>query len=508
MKVLSKYLVLCLMLLVSHSTMAQTSDKSLRNIENYITSALADWRVPGAAVAIVKDNKVILSRGFGTRTMDKDEPVDGQTLFAIASNSKAFTAAALGLLVEENKINWNDKVSMYLPDFRLYDPLASREIAIRDLLCHRSGLPPYGGDQLWQGSDYSREEILHRIRFQKPTTSFRTHYAYSNVMFLAAGEVIPAVTGQSWEDFIADRFFKPLGMSRSNTDTNDLKSMDNVATPHVEHDGVLKTVEYYRLQNVAPAAAINSCADDLARWMRARLNDGELDGKQIIPAPVLREMRTAQIPLPVSENTQKDFGRHFAAYGLGLSLYDYAGRKVVAHTGLMDGMSSIVTVIPEENIGVAVLTNKSPNTLTRAITMYVLDRLLELPEKDWNAYYIGRRDKSAKKAKTAWQKTQNERIQNTSPSHKLTAYTGEYNDPLSGKAEVKLENGKLAFYHNHKYIADLEHWHYDTFLATWRDPFVADWAGRFVQFRLDVKGNVEALEATFDNPVYFSKQTN
>ncbi len=494
---------LFLLLFIELST-AQSSFVS--KIGSYITPATRQWKVPGLALAIVRNDTVLFAGGFGTRTVSSDEPVDEHTMFAIASNTKAFTAAALGILVDEDKINWDDPVRNYLPQFQFYDPYVTHEITIRDLLCHRSGLPPYAADHLWQGSDYSRDEIMRRFRFQKPSFGFRAKYAYSNVQFLAAGEIIPAVTGQSWDEFISERFFKPLQMSRSNTDTHLLQKMTNVATPHVEWQDRLQTVEYYNLNNVAPAAAVNSCVADLARWIRMRLADGEFNGKQVLDKKVLTEMRTAQIALSVSEKTSKQQGRHFSAYGLGLALWDYAGRKIVSHSGLMDGMTSMITVVPEENIGFVILTNKSPHNLNRALTLYILDRFFGLPERDWSREFLEENEDSKRRAAKAWEKKLKARIPDTLHSLALEKYCGNYEDPLSGEARVYMENGKLVFYHNQKYIADLEHWHFDTFRANWRDPFIAGWAGKFIGFHLNTDGDVDHLEAVFDNPVTFKRK--
>ena len=297
--------VLVVLLVTPLPALAQAGIDNLKEIDAYATKAMQDWQVPGFAMAIVKDDSVVLARGYGVRQLGKPEPVDAHTLFAIASNSKAFTSAALAILVDEGKINWDDPVTKYLPWFQLYDPYVSREMKVRDLLCHRSGLATFGGDLLWYASSYDRNEVIRRVRYLKPVSSFRSRYGYQNIMFSAAGQIIPAVTGKSWDDFIKERFFAPLGMTSSNTSIAAFTSTSNVATPHNEYEGQIRVIRYMNVDNVGAAAAINSCVADLAQWLRLQLGRGTCEGKVFFSAARSREMWAPQIMFQIGEQSEK-----------------------------------------------------------------------------------------------------------------------------------------------------------------------------------------------------------
>jgi CubicO group peptidase (beta-lactamase class C family) len=262
-----------------HPSPSLAQNKNLKEIDEYATKAGQDWRVPGFAMAIVKDDSVIFAKGFGVRELGKSTPVDAHTLFAIASNSKAFTSAALAILVDEGKIKWDDPVTKYLPWFQLHDPYVTREMMVRDLLCHRSGLATFGGDLIWYNTTYDRNEVVRRIRYLKPASSFRSRYGYQNIMLIAAGLVIEAVTGKSWDDFIKERFFTPLGMTTSNTSITAFKSTDNVATPHNEVDGKVNVIHYVNVDNIGAAGSINPCVAEMAQWLRLQLGRGTYKGK-------------------------------------------------------------------------------------------------------------------------------------------------------------------------------------------------------------------------------------
>jgi len=358
-------------------------------LDSYINTAIRDWGVPGLALAIVQDDRVVHQKGFGTRTINTQDPVDEHTLFAIASNTKAFTATALGLLVQEGKLSWDDPVLKVLPDFQLYDPLVTRKICIRDLLCHRSGLGLWAGDLTWWDSIYDRKEVIRRIRFQRPVSDFRTSYCYTNLMFLVAGEIIPQVAGISWDRFIKQRFFDTLDMNRSTTSVKDLVNVENVATPHAMLDGELVAIDYVDVDNCAPAAAINSSVNDLSHWVRLQLNEGLYNGKRVVDSNIILETRKPHAMIRISDNSKRlNPSIHFSTYGLGFRTHDYQGRLVVNHTGGLDGMVSYVGFMPEENIGVIVLTNSDDHGLHRVLPLYVFDLLLGLDGKDWSTIYL------------------------------------------------------------------------------------------------------------------------
>jgi len=287
----------------------------LQELDAYIEKAMQEWEVPGLAIAIVKDDQLVLAKGYGVREIGKGTPIDENTVFAIASNSKAFTAASLAMLVDEGKVNWDDPVTKYLVGFQLFDPYVTRELTVRDLLTHRSGLGQ--SPALWYGSDYDREEILRRIRYLEPSWSFRSRFGYQNVMYLAAGQIIPAVTGISWDDFVQQRIFTPLGMSSTNTSVTDLKGLSNVARPHGKIDDKVKAIPYRNFDNIGPAGSINSNVVDLAQWVRLQLSEGLYQSERLLSPGVVQEMHTPQTIIPYDPaGSLLASGAHFRAYGM------------------------------------------------------------------------------------------------------------------------------------------------------------------------------------------------
>lgn len=475
-------------LLVSLPALAQSG--SLNDLDRYIEQVRQDWGVVGLAVAVVHDDAVVYAKGFGLRELGTADAVDAHTLFAIGSNTKAFTAAGLGLLVDEQRLAWDDRVIDHVPGFRLYDPYVTREITVRDLLTHRSGLGRRG-DANWYGTDFDRDEVVRRIRFLEPTASFRAEFGYQNTMFLAAGEVTEAVTGTTWDAWMAERLFTPLGMARSNTTTHALAHAANVATPHVTRDGRTIAVPYRNLDNIAAAGSINSSVLDMSRWMRVLLNEGELDGRRVLSAEVVREMMTPHTLRPISAESRELFpSTHFAAYGLGLGLRDYRGRLIVSHTGGIDGMLSQLTLLPEERLAIVVLTNTSPNSTFNAITLRIVDDYLDAPARDWNAAFREQDEKQRRRAEEARQKRMDARVTGTTPSLPVARYAGTYQDEMYGAATVRLEGGHLVLQRHRALVGDLEHWHYDAFLVRWRDPVLGE---SMVTFSLNARGEVDAM---------------
>ena len=315
------FLLAIILVVLAYPLAAQTPTTAarLKEIDEYSAKAGVDWKVPGFAIAIVKDDRVVFAKGYGVLELGKPTAVDENTLFAIASNSKAFTAAALAILVDEGKVKWDDKVTKYLPSFELYDPYVTRELTIRDLLSHRSGLATFGGDLLWYESEYSRDEILRRIRFLKPTSSFRSRFGYQNIMFLAAGEVVAKVSGKSWDEFVKERFFAPLAMKRTVTSHADLLNSSNVAMPHNEVDGKIRAIRYGKVDNIGAAGGIKSSVADMAQWLRLQLGRGTYEGRKLFSSTASREMWTPHTVFSgISEQAEKfNPTRHFNLYGLG-----------------------------------------------------------------------------------------------------------------------------------------------------------------------------------------------
>jgi len=472
----------------------------VEELDAYFRAALTAWPVPGFAVAIVKDDSVALARGYGLREIDQSDLVDEHTLFAIASNSKAFTSAALARLVDQERLRWDDRVVEHIPWFALYSPYVTAEMQVRDLLSHRSGLGTYSGDLVWYGTDYSREEVLRRIRHLPPAGSFRADYGYSNVMFLAAGLVIPAVTGSSWDEYLASEFFGPIGMDRTVTSVDSLASRTNIATPHGERDGRVVTYPWYSWDNVGPAASVISSVRDMAQWIRVQLNRGTWNGRTYFSEEQSRIMWTPHMSFPVAGRTD-DGGAatNFRGYGLGWGLMDYHGRLVASHGGAADGMYSRVVLVPEERLGMVILTN-GMTSLQTALSYRILDAFLGTAERDWSAEYLARHRRGQERWAARWSQWEDNRVLGTQPSLPPEGYTGTYGGDLYGDATVLIENGTLVLrlQPNPDLVADLSHWHHDTFLIEWRHEF--PWFDRgWAQFVLDRTGAVAEMRLDVPN---------
>jgi CubicO group peptidase (beta-lactamase class C family) len=475
------------------------------DLDTYVASSMKTFNVPGMAVAIVKDGKVVVARGYGVRKLGDPTPVDEFTMFGIGSNTKAFTTAALATLVDEGKLSWDDPVYQRLPGFVMYDPYVSHEMTIRDLLTHRSGMGLGEGDLLfWPHSTYSREEVIYKLRFMKPASSFRSHYAYDNLLYMTAGQIIPAVTGTSWDDYIRQHIFAPLGMNHSNVSNTAFKAGDNYAFPHSHVDGRLQVIPFGDLDNAGPAGSINSSAADLAKWVQLQLNRGKFADRDghLFTEQRSKEMWSAQTILPVADPPPPLGGlkANFADYALGWGLRDYHGRELVGHTGGVGGFVSRVMLVPEENLGVVVLTNAEEGGAFDSILYHVLDHYFHLPPTDWIVAFKSRKDTEEKEAAEAMRKAEGARAADSKPSLPLGKYAGVYTDAWYGPITIRQENTGLviAFDHTPTMVGDLQHWQYDTFKAHWRERTIED---AFVTFGLNPDGTIDSARMAAVSPL-------
>lgn len=491
---------LFVLFLFSTSVCAQDLDAKLAEIDAYAEKARVEWNVPGMAVVIVKDDKVVFTKGYGVQKLGSPEKVNEETLFAIASNSKAFTTASLAVLIDQGKIGgWDDKVSKYLPDFQLYAPYVTSDLTIRDIVSHRVGLGTFSGDLLWYETTYSSDEVLRRVRFLKPTHGFRTGFGYQNLMFMAAGEIVAKVSGKSWGDFVKETFLIPLKMNRTTTTVRDVK--DNAAWPHNESQGNgLRVLHRGNVDSAAAAAGLNASVKDLGNWLRMQLGNGKFEDKQIVSPRNMWEMHQPAVILPVSPGAQNLFAKNFDTYGLGWNIADYRGKKVVSHGGGLDGMISKTAMMPEEKLGLVVLTN-SENNVSTAMEFKIFDVFLSTKDpKDWSATFKGFSEGGKKRADENWAKLQSDRKLNTSASLPIAEFAGDYTGELYGDAEVSNENGKLVLRLKPapNFVADLEHWHYNTFRIKWRPSVAYNFPPGFVYFKIGQNG--EANELVIDQP--------
>lgn len=488
--------IMTLLLLIVATTIRAGESPKSDGLYKYIEQARMDWEIPGLAVAVVKDDSVVFVNGFGTREQGKNLPVDAHTLFAIASNSKVMTATMIGMLAERDSISLDEPVVHYLPGFRLYDAQATAKITLRDMLSHRSGLATFGGDLSAFGTTNSSAELLYRLRFQKPTTDFRTTYGYSNLMYLAAGTALEKVTGKTWRANILQRILQPLEMNETRTSVADLAVSRNHAVPHIRAGEKIITAPYDNVDNLAPAAAVISSVNDLSHWLRCQLADGEWKGKQVIPREVVMEVRKAHTLLRVSENSyQFNPNTHLRAYGLGWGLSDYRGRLLVNHTGGLNGMLSWVGLVPEENLGIAVLTNFDDQSLFSALPYWLIDQYLGGAVEDWSAKALDRHRKGLERAKKAEAETVAKRVAGTTPTHPLAQYTGQYENPLYGPMDIRVEDGRLVIDAgaNPGISGELTHWQYNTFRCQWNDPV---WDKSFVYFDLSDEGTIRQFRVS------------
>lgn len=466
-----------------------------RWLDTYVAEVLQTFQVPGVALTIVKDGQVVTARGYGVRTLGQGTPVDAETKFGIASNTKAFTATALGLLVEEGKLAWDRPVIDYLPWFRLSDPYVTSQLTIRDLLVHRSGLGLGAGDLLWwPASTYDRKEIARRLRHIPLATSFRTAYAYDNVLYLIAGEVIEAVSGQSWEDFVRTRIIEPIGMTHTAVHHSAAAAGGNVATPHAEVEGTVRPVQPMTSDNTNPAGGIMSGAGDMAKWLIVQLDSGRLAGtdRRLFSAATTRQLWTLVTPMGIGNPPPALAPQRaeFNGYALGFQVRDYRGYKLVMHTGGLPGYVSRVLLVPGLKLGISVLTNQESGAAFDAITFRILDHYLGAPAFDWLAGYRSLMQQGSAQMAEAERQARAARDSLSKPSLPLAGYAGTYRDPWYGDVAIEQSGGALVIrmVPTPGLVGDLVHWQHDTFLARWRDREMR--ADAFVTFALDPDAKV------------------
>jgi CubicO group peptidase (beta-lactamase class C family) len=470
----------------------------------YVAQVLRTFSVPGVAVAIVKDGRVVLARGYGVRRLGDPTPVDAETRFGIASNTKLFTASSIAMLVEEGKLEWDAPVIRYLPSFAMYDPFVTRELTVRDLLVHRSGLGLGAGDLLWwPPTTYDRKEIVRRLRYIKPATSFRSAYAYDNVLYLVAGELIEAASGLRWEDFVRRRILRPVGMTHSDVYHSAAGRPGNVATPHAEVNDTVRPVTPFLSDNTNPAGGIVSGAADIAKWLIVQLDSGRVAGG----APLFQPASTRQLwrevtPEPIGDAPAglPHLRPNFYGYALGLETRDYRGRFMLTHTGGLPGYVSRLAMIPELRLGVAVLTNQESGLAFNALVYRVLDHYLGATAPDYVGIY-GRllqqyRTKLAGEASAAAAA----RDSSGGPSLPLARYAGTYRDQWYGDVAIAEENGGLVIRMTRtpSMVGDLVHWQHDTFVARWRDRELR--ADAYVTFALNPDGSIDQVKMAPTSP--------
>lgn len=471
-----------------------------------VDQAIREHGVPGMAIAIVEQGKIVHAKGYGVRKLGEPDAVDADTIFPTGSTGKAFTAAALAILVDEGKLGWDDKVIDHLPDFRMYDAWVTREMTVRDLLVHRSGLGLGAGDLLFiPRSSRSRADIVRALRNLKPATSFRSNYAYDNILYIVAGEVIAAASGQDWESFMRERMFKPAGMTSSVSDEKDRFANPNRAQPHARLDTRLRGLGAQQVlpereglgQVGAAAGGLSSSANDLARWLQIQLAHGALpgsDGKRLYSAASAQAMWTAQVPVPINAYPAPitDITPQFSSYALGWNVQDYRGIKVIQHGGAVFGVLTFIVMVPERNLGISLQINSEDVGVMRGLGYELLDHYLGFAPRDWVAAFDTWNRQRLDGGLAALQATGKGVRKASRPSLVASGYAGRYVDAWYGPVEITERAGKLRidFLQTPNMAGTLTHWQYDTFRTEWDDSSIEP---AYVTFALDAEGKVARI---------------
>lgn len=462
----------------------------------YVTKALADWKVPGLSLAIVRNDSVLYAKGFGVRRVGTNAAVDDHTLFEIGSSSKSFTATLVAMLVTEGKLRWDDRVSSHLPGFRLYDPVASSELTLRDALTHRSGLAR--GEFTWLAAGVSREEVLRRVRHLKPSWGFRTRWGYQNVMFLAAGEAVAKAAGSTWDDLLQQRIFQPLGMTSSVPLVREPGRLANFSAAHGRAKDSVYAKPHMSLDDIAPAGSIASNAREMAQWLRFQLGDGTFGGSRLVSAAALREIHTPQMLVGGGGGTGADSLTRFNTYGMGWFVQDYRGALVWQHGGGTDGMTTAMGLLPDHKFGVVVLSNLVNGQLPDLVMRWLFDRQLGAAQRDWSAEALQRAAVQRRRADSLEAAQGAQRVAGAAPPLPLTAFAGNYGDSLYGEGTISLESGRLMFARG-DWKGPLEYWNHTYF--RWGPLPSAVLPSMQLKFDVTADGKVSGLSFTFGQDV-------
>jgi len=474
---------------------------SLNGLDGFVEQVMKDWHVPGLAVAIVKDGRVVYAKGFGFRDVKKGLKVTPDTLFAIGSCSKAFTATALAILSGEGKLDWDKSVRDYLPDFRLYDAYATAQLRPRDLVTHQSGLPRH--DMVWYGSPLSRKELYDRLRYLEPSKPLHARYQYNNLMFMTAGVLIERISGSAWEEFVRRRLLDPIGMKTSNFSITDSQRTSDYSLPYEEKNGEVKEIPFRNIDAIGPAGSINSSVNEMTRWLLLQLGKGKFEGHQIIPEKSLAETHTPQI---VAGGDLKYDESFYSSYAMGWGVTSYRGHPALAHSGGIDGFTSAVRFLPKDQLGVVVLTNSS-SPASGLIASNAVDRMLGLNEAPW----AQRAREDAAKGREAQAKAKAEdeakRKKDAPPTHKLADYAGQFEHPAYQTLTIRQEGEQLKF-DLHGLSGGLKHYHYDIFQGA---EGAAGLEGTKVTFLVNRAGEIDSVSIPLEpnvKEIIFRRKAN
>lgn len=440
------------------------------SLDSYIQRGMKDWNIPGLSIAIVKDGKTIYMKGFGVKETGKTDKVDENTLFIIASNSKLFTGTSIAKLDYEKKLSLDDKVTKYIPWFRLYDSAATTMVTVKDMLCHRLGTKTFQGDFTFWNSNLPKDSIIYKMRFLKPSGVFRQDYGYCNAGFLVAGEILKQVTGTSWEQYVKENILQPVGMNNTYMNTAGMANRTNVAVPHTNAFSSLTKLPYDEIDNLGPATSMVSCVSDLSKWLQCQLDSGKVNGKQVLPWAVLQKTRDGNILTGTRKSSF--YPTHFRAYGLGEYMTDYNGRQVYWHTGGAFGFVTNVCFVPEEKLGITILTNNDNQNFFEALRYQILDAYLGVAYVDRSKFLLQFQQQADAENKKQWNGWAERLQQKNQPRHQLDDFTGTYYNQVYGNMEMVKENNylKIKLSHHPQLTGKLEYMSNNVFLLTWNHP--------------------------------------
>lgn len=460
------------------------------DLEVWIEAGRKDWEIPGMAVGVVKNGEVIFAKGFGEKRLGSGEKVDDNTIFSIASVSKHITATALGILVDQGKITWDDKIVQHIPWFQFKDPWITQEVTIRDILTHQTGLGRLLGNRLHFMTNISRDEVLYQVRYMDLEKPFRADYVYNNVMYSLAGQIIEYVDGRTWDDFLKEELFKPLGMNIATTSITEIKPGDNQAYPHQEIDGKVQPIQRRNWDNTGPAAGVNTSVNELNTWMLMQLGEGTYKDQTLVSKEQMKQIQSPQKAMRPSANS-----KGWRTYGFGWNIMDHEGLQVITHGGATDGFNTSMYLVPDLDLGIVVVGNTF-NGFGNAVAYHIMDANIGVSNVDWHERYLQGYKRNYERVSKAREAIHDARIKKTKPSLSLDDYLGVYLSEGYGKVEVK-KNGKdlvLHFWDTPGLEATLEHWHFDTFRAVWKNRAQRE---EFMQFHLGKDGKVVALDFEF-----------
>jgi CubicO group peptidase (beta-lactamase class C family) len=470
--------------------LAADANPSFETFDSFAQQVLTDWKAVGFAVAVIQDGKVTYAKGFGLRDQKNHQPVTTKTLFAIGSSTKSFTVTSLGVLVDQGKLDWDKPLRTYLPDFQLMDQFASERMTPRDLVTHRSGLPRH--DRMWYNSPFSRQEIFERLRYLEPTKDFRTTFQYQNLMFMTAGYLAAHISGIPWEQHVRQVVFEPLGMSSSNFSVKDMEKSPDHSQPYTVVKEEIREMPFRNIDTIGPAGSINSNVEDMAKYVIMHLQHG----KGVISTKNSREMQSPQMSIAGPAPDNKELGAQ--NYGMGFFLTSYRGHYLVHHGGNIDGFSALVTFMPQDNIGIVILSNQNGSQVPTVVSYNIYDRLLSLDQIDWTKRLKTQQERGRAGTAEAKQKGYTTQVPGTHPSHQLADYAGDYESPAYGTASVAFENGALKFgYHGDG--GPMNHYHYDMFEIAEQD--LQPLSKQKVSFHTNALGDVDSLSVPLEPSV-------